>query len=126
MKHTTELDELTGKMIHQAFALHHRETGALQMVVFQVEHLYLTVAVDAATDEIVLNLLPALDLGELAQRYSSTPISNQRKKISATWRMTNSWGYEDGFQIELDDVESTNVQLLAEGAQLRLSIFKRF
>jgi len=125
MENIMDLDTLTGREVTRAFALHDLERGWLQQVVFQVEDIYLAVAVDADTDELKLTVQPAFDFMEAAQQFSRTQISNQRKKISYIWRMTNQSGYEDGFQLEFDDREGTNVQLLAEAAQLKLFIFQR-
>lgn len=126
MESTIDLDALTGKEVTQAFALHDLEFGWLQQVVFQVEGLYLVVAVDDDNDEIILSVLPQLDFAALERHFSRTQISNQRKPISSIWRMTNQRGYEDGFQLEFDDMEGTNVQLLAEASQLKLTIFQRY
>lgn len=125
MESTVELDLLTGKEVWNAYALHDLEMGWLQKVVFRVENMYLVVAVDA-DDEILLSMLPEPDLAALEQQFSSTQISNQRKKINWMWRMTNQRGYEDGFQLEFDDVEGTTVQLVAEASQLKLYIFQRY
>ncbi|RDV17066.1 hypothetical protein DXT99_00680 [Pontibacter diazotrophicus] len=126
MENTVDLDALTGKEVTHAYALHDLETGWLQQVVFQVEDMYLFVAVDTDDDEIILSLLPELNFTALEQQFSRTQISNQRKKISWMWRMTNQRGYEDGFQLEFDDMEGTTVQLVAEAAQLKLYIFQRY
>ena len=125
MESTVDLDDLTGREVTQAFALHDLELGWLRQVVFRVEGIYLVIAVDAASDELAISVLPALDFTALDQRFSRTPISNQRKRISYIWRMTNQRGYEDGFQLEFDDVEGTNVQLIAESSQLKLFIFRK-
>ena len=125
MKSTAELDALAGKEVIEAFALHDLELGWLQQVVFQVEDIYLVVAVDAATDEVLLSLLSELDFTAPEQRFSRTQISNQRKRINWLWRMTNQQGYEDCFQLEFDDRERTNVQVLAEGARLYITVFRR-
>ncbi|MCJ8165769.1 DUF6334 family protein [Pontibacter sp. E15-1] len=125
MDNTVDLDALTGKEVLQAFALHDLELGWLQQVVFQMEDRFLTVAVNTETDELILSLLPELDFAALGQRFSTTRIANQRKRLSYIWRMTNQRGYEDGFQLEFDDVEGTTVQLLAEASQLKLYIFQR-
>lgn len=126
MESTVDLDVLTGKEVLKAFALHDLELGWLQQVVFQLEDMYLVVAVDADDDEIILSLLPEPDFTALEQQFSRTRIANQRKKISWMWRMTNQRGYEDGFQLEFDDREGTTVQLVAEAAQLKLYIFQRY
>lgn len=126
MESIVDLDALTGKEVTQAYALHHLEMGWLQQVVFQVEEEYLVVAVDADTDEVILSILQKLDFAALEQQFSRTQISNQRKKISWMWRMTNQRGYEDGFQLEFDDREGTTVQLIAEASQLKLYIFQRY
>lgn len=125
MENTPDLDALTGKEVRHAYALHSLEHGWLEQVVFQVEELYLVVAVDADTDEVIVSILPALDFAALDQRFSRTRIANQRKKISSTWRMTNHRGYEDGFQLEFDDVGQTNVQLIAEASSLALTVFNK-
>ncbi|WP_169728060.1 DUF6334 family protein [Pontibacter actiniarum] len=122
----TELDGLTGKEVTQAFTLHDLEQGWLQQVVFQVEDTYLVVKVDADTDEVILDLLAAMDLQALDKQFSRTQLSNQRKRISYLWRMTNQRGYEDGFQLEFDDMEGTSVQVLAEASRLYLTIFQRY
>lgn len=126
MESTADLDNLTGKEVTHAYALHDLEMGWLQQVVFQVEGSYLVIAVDTDDDEIILSLLPELDYSVLEQQFSRTQISNQRKKISWMWRMTNQRGYEDGFQLEFDDREGTTVQLIAEASQLKLYIFQRY
>lgn len=126
MENPTDLDSLTGKDVTQAFALHELAFGWLQQVVFRVEEVWLVVAVNEQTDEIILSILPELDFGALERQYSLTRIANQRKKISWLWRMTNQHGYEDGFQLAFDDAEGTNVQLLAEASQLQLIIFRRY
>lgn len=125
MESTIDLEALAGKEVVNAFALHDLEQGWLQQVVFRVEDIYLVVAVDADYDEVVISVLPELDFMVLDQHYSRTQISNQRKKINWIWRMTNQRGYEDGFQIEFDDVEGTNVQLIAESSQLKIFIFQK-
>lgn len=81
MKSMTELDGLTGKEVTQAFTLHDLEQGWLQQVVFQVEDTYLVVKVDADTDEVILDLLAAMDLQALDKQFSRTQLSNQRKQI---------------------------------------------
>lgn len=126
MESTIDLDILIGKEVRQAFALHDLEKGWLQQVVFQLEGMYLIIAENAASDEILLSVLPELDVAALEVQFSRTQISNQRKRISYIWRMTNQNGYEDGFQLEFDDLEGTNVQLIAEASQLRLFIFQRY
>lgn len=126
MDNALDLDTLTGKTVTQAFALHDLEFGWLLQVLFQVEQVWLQIAVNEDTDEIILAILEDLDLGALEQQYSLTQISNQRKEISQLWRMTNQQGYEDGFQVEFDDMDGTCVQLLAEASQLRLAIFQRY
>ncbi|WP_162053760.1 DUF6334 family protein [Pontibacter pamirensis] len=126
MESTVDLDDLTGKEVTHAYALHDLEKGWLQQVVFQVEDKYLTITVDADDDEIILSLLPELNFTALEQQFSRTQISNQRKKISWMWRMTNQRGYEDGFQLEFDDMEGTTIQLIAEALQLKLYIFRRY
>ena len=126
MESITDLDALTGKEVTHAYALHDLEIGRLQQVVFQVEDGYLVVAVDTDDDEIILSVLPELNYAALEQQYSRSQISNQRKKISAIWRMTNHRGYEDGFQLEFNDREGTTVQLIAEASQLKLYIFQRY
>lgn len=125
MESTVDLDALPGKEVVHAFALHDLEQGWLQQVVFRVENIYLVVAVDADYDEVMISVLPELDFRALDQRYSKTQISNQRKKINRIWRMTNQRGYEDGFQLEFDDREGTNVQLIAAGARLDITIFHK-
>ena len=125
MESIVDLDALAGKEVTNAFALHDLELGWLRQVVFLVEDAYLVVAVDADTDEMLLSLLPELDFTTLEQQFSRTQISNQRKRISWLWRMTNQRGYEDGFQVEFDDAEGTNVQLVAEGSQLYITIFRK-
>ena len=125
MESTVDLEALAGKEVTRAFALHDLEFGWLRQVVFQVEGLYLVVAVDADTDEVLLSLLPELDFTALEQQFSRTQISNQRKRISWLWRMTNQRGYEDGFQVEFDDAEGTNVQLVAEESRLYITMFRR-
>ena len=125
MESIVDLDALAGKEVTRAFALHDLELGWLRQVVFLVEDAYLVVAVDADTDEMLLSLLPELDFTTLEQQFSRTQISNQRKRISWLWRMTNQRGYEDGFQVEFDDAEGTNVQLVAEGSQLYITIFRK-
>lgn len=126
MDNALDLDTLTGKTVSQAFALHDLEFGWLLQVLFQVEQVWLQIAVNEDTDEIILATLKDLNLGALEQQYSLTQISNQRKEISQLWRMTNQQGYEDGFQVEFDDMDGTCVQLLAEASQLRLAIFQRY
>ncbi|WP_299756689.1 DUF6334 family protein [uncultured Pontibacter sp.] len=126
MDNALDLDTLTGKTVTQAFALHDLEFGWLLQVLFQVEQVWLQIAVNEDTDEIILSVVPELDFGALEQQYSLTQISNQRKEISQLWRMTNQQGYEDGFQVEFDDMDGTCVQLLAEASQLRLAIFQRY
>ena len=126
MDDTVDLEALSGKNVTHAFALHDLELGWLRQVVFQVEDVYLVVAVDADSDQIILSVTPELDFGALEKLFSKTQIANQRKQISYLWRMTNQNGYEDGFQLEFDDREGTNVQLLAEASQLRLTIFQRY
>ncbi|GAA4442125.1 hypothetical protein GCM10023188_41450 [Pontibacter saemangeumensis] len=126
MESFVDLDTLTGKQVINAFALHDLQQGGLRQVVFRLEDLYLVVAVEAASDELVISVQPELDVAALELRFSRTPISNQRKHISYIWRMTNQRGYEDGFQLEFDDVEGTNVQLIAESAQLKLFIFRKY
>ncbi|GAB3821627.1 DUF6334 family protein [Pontibacter rugosus] len=125
MENASDLDELTGKEVTNAFALHSLEHAWLEQVIFQVEEKYLVIAVDADYDEVIVSVLPALDFRLIDQQFSRTQISNQRKKISAIWRMTNQRGYEDGFQLEFDDVAQTNVQLLAEASSLVLTIFNK-
>ena len=125
MESIVDLDALAGKEVTNAFAFHDLELGWLRQVVFLVEDAYLVVAVDADTDEMLLSLLPELDFTTLEQQFSRTQISNQRKRISWLWRMTNQSGYEDGFQVGFDDAEGTNVQLVAEGARLYITIFRR-
>ena len=126
MESTVDLDDLTGKEVLNAFALNDLQFGWLQQVVFWVGDSYLIVAVDADNDEITLAMQPDLDSDALEQQFSRTQISNQRKKINWMWRMTNQRGYEDGFQLEFDDVEGTTVQLVAEASQLKLYIFQRY
>ncbi|MCX2739634.1 DUF6334 family protein [Pontibacter anaerobius] len=126
MEELPNLEALAGTDVTQAFALHELAFGWLQQVVFRVGEVWLVVAVNEQTDEIILSVLPELDFGMLERQFSLTQISNQRKKISWLWRMTNQHGYEDGFQLEFDDAEGTNVQLLAEASQLRLTIFQRY
>lgn len=126
MGSTVDLDTLTGKEVLEAFALRNYEHGCLQQVVFQVEELYLVIAVNSDSDEITLSILPEFDFTAQEQQFSKTTIANQRKTISWIWRMTNQYGYEDGFQLEFDDVEGTSVQLLSEAAQLKLYIFQRY
>lgn len=121
-----DLDELAGKEVSNAIALHDLKNGSLQQVVFQVEGQYLVFSVEADSDEITCSVVPELDFHALGQQFSNTRISNQRKRISYIWRMTNHRGYEDAVQLEFDDVERTNVQLLAEGSQLILTIFRRY
>jgi hypothetical protein len=120
-----DLDELVGKEVSHAIALNDLKTGWLQQVVFQVEGQFVIFSVEADYDEIICSIAPELDLNTLGQQFSSTRISNQRKRISYIWRMTNHQGYEDAVQLEFDDVERTNVQLLAEGSQLLFTIFRR-
>ncbi|PRY13656.1 hypothetical protein CLV24_10526 [Pontibacter ummariensis] len=126
MESIIDLEALTGKEVRQAFALYDLDHGWLEQVVFQVEDVFLAVAVDMDYDEVTVSVLPELDLRALEQQFSRRQISNQRKRISYIWRMMNQRGYEDAFQLEFDDLEGTNVQLLAENAQLRLSIFQRY
>ncbi|WP_276499093.1 DUF6334 family protein [Pontibacter litorisediminis] len=126
MESPIDLDNLTGKEVTQALALHELTYGWLQQVVFRVEEVWLVISVNEDTDEVVLSVLPELDFAALEQQYSFTQVSNQRKKIAWLWRMTNQFGYEDGFQLAFDDVEGTNVQLLAEASQLQLHIFQRY
>ena len=121
-----DIDTLAGKVVTSAIALNDLNTGWLQQVVFRVEDIYLVVSVDANTDEVLLSMLPDFDSRALERQFSSTRISNQRKRISYIWRMTNQAGYADGLQLEFDDVERTNVQLLAEGSQLLLTVFRRY
>ncbi|MCC9138123.1 DUF6334 family protein, partial [Pontibacter silvestris] len=99
MESIVDLDTLTGKEVLEAFTLHDLEQGWLQQVVFQMEEVYLIVAVDKDSDEVVLSVLPELNFPALEQQFSRTQIANQRKKISWIWRMTNQYGYEDGFQL---------------------------
>ncbi|MFD3003631.1 DUF6334 family protein [Pontibacter toksunensis] len=126
MESIVDLDDLTGKEVLNAYALHDLEMGWLQQVVFQVEKEYLVIAVDVDSDEVILSILPKLNFAALEQQFSRTQISNQRKKINWLWRMTNQRGYEDGFQVEFDDREGTTVQLVAEASQLKLYIFQRY
>lgn len=121
-----DIDALAGKVVTSAIALNDLKTGWLQQVVFRVADMYLVVSVDANTDEILLSILPDLDVSAVERQFSSTRISNQQKTISYIWRMTNQNGYADGLQLEFDDVERTNVQLLAEGSQLLLTVFRRY
>ncbi|WP_161890234.1 DUF6334 family protein [Pontibacter russatus] len=125
MESTVDLEALAGKEVTLAFALHDLEFGWLRQVVFLVEDVYLVITVDADTDEVLLSLLPELDFTALEQQFSRTQISNQRKRISWLWRMTNQRGYEDGFQVEFDDAEGTNVQLVAEESRLYITMFRR-
>ncbi|GAB3530483.1 hypothetical protein GCM10027443_11150 [Pontibacter brevis] len=126
MESTVDLDALIGKEVLNAFALNDLQLGWLQQVVFRLEDAYLIVAVDEDTDEVTICMQPELDFEELEQQFSRTQISNQRKKINWMWRMTNQRGYEDGFQLEFDDMEGTTVQLVAEASQLKLYIFQRY
>ncbi|SFG43627.1 hypothetical protein SAMN05421739_102517 [Pontibacter chinhatensis] len=121
-----DFDALPGKVVLEAFALHELEFGWLQQVVFRLEDGWLAVGVKEDTDEIILSILPELDVRAMEQQYSFTQIANQRKTIGWLWRMTNQYGYEDGFQLAFDDEEGTNVQLLAEASQLKLTIFQRY
>lgn len=126
MQSITDLDSLTGQEVRQAFALHDLQFGWLQQVIFQVEEAYLVVSVEEDSDEIILSILTELNVEALAGQFSRTQIANQRKRIGWLWRMTNSRGYDDGFQVEFDDREGTNVQLIAEASQIRMTIFQRF
>lgn len=121
-----DFDELPGRVVLEAFALHELEFGWLQQVVFRLKEGWLAVGVKEDTDEIILSILPELDIPVMEQQYSFTQIANQRKTIGWLWRMTNQYGYEDGFQLAFDDEEGTNVQLLAEASQLKLTIFQRY
>ncbi|WP_439880237.1 DUF6334 family protein [Pontibacter sp. MBLB2868] len=120
-----DLDSLPGKHVLQAYALHDLEFGWLQQVIFQVEDVYLVIAVEGDTDEVSVSILSEIDPETLEQQFSKTSISNQRKKIVWLWRMVNQNGYEDGFQMEFDDRERTNIQLIAEASRLKLLIFQR-
>ncbi|TPE43708.1 DUF6334 family protein [Pontibacter mangrovi] len=122
----TDLEALAGKDVTQALALHDLAYGWLQQVLFRVEDVWLAVRVNEDTDEIILTILPELDVAVLERQFSFSQISNQRKKLNWLWRMTNQHGYEDGFQLAFDDAEGTNVQLLAEASQLQLHIFQRY
>ncbi|AKD02202.1 DUF6334 domain-containing protein [Pontibacter korlensis] len=126
MDNTADFELLVGKEVTQAFALHDLEYGWLQRVIFQVDGMQLLVSVNPDTDEIAAFILPEIDFLALEQQFSFTQISNQRKRISRIWRMTNQLGYEDGLQLEFDDMEGTNVQLLAEASQLKFTIFRRY
>ena len=121
-----DFDELAGKVVLEAFALHELEFGWLQQVVFRLEEVWLAVGVNEDTDEIILSILPELDIQAMEQQFSFTQIANQHKTIGWLWRLTNQYGYEDGFQLGFDDEEGTNVQLLAEASQLKLTIFQRY
>lgn len=125
MEDITDFDILTGKEVTHAYALHDLENGWLQQVLFQLEDMFLLVSLDTDSDEVVLSLLQEIDFELLDRQFSRTQIANRRKKILYIWRMTNQRGYEDGFQLEFDDVEQTHVQLIAEGSSLVLTIFNK-
>ncbi|OKL41943.1 DUF6334 family protein [Pontibacter flavimaris] len=126
MESLTDLDALSGKEVTQALALHDLTYGWLEQVLFRVEEVWLAVRVNADTDEIILAILPELDTEALERQFSFTQIANQRKTIAWLRRMTNQYGYEDGFQLAFDDAEGTHVQLLAEASQLRLIVFREY
>lgn len=126
MHDISDLDNLLGKTVSQAVTLHHPDLPMPSWVALLVDSLWLVVGVDADTDEVLLSLLPESNFRQLAQGHSLSQISNQHKSIASLWRMTNSRGYDDGFQVEFDDLPGTTLQLTAEAAQLRLTIFQRF
>ncbi|GHA75486.1 DUF6334 family protein [Pontibacter akesuensis] len=125
MEDITDFDILTGQEVTHAYALHDLENGLLQQVLFQLEDMFLLVSLDVNSDEVVLSMLPQIDFTILDRQFSRTQIANRRKRILYIWRMTNQRGYDDGFQMEFDDVEQTHVQLIAEGNSLALTIFNK-
>ncbi len=117
-----DIDELAGKDVTNAYALTDTKAGGIAQIVFQLNDVFLIVGADKETDELRVSVETAPPTEEGCERKQ---LSNQRKQIAWIWRMTNQYGYEDGLQVEFDDLERTNVQIVAEAARLDVTVFRR-
>ncbi|TXK52085.1 hypothetical protein FVR03_02140 [Pontibacter qinzhouensis] len=127
MASEADLDELTGKEVTKAYALLDPETNWIVHTVFQVEELYLVITIEPDLDEVIIDVLTAATLATTINhdKLLQKPIANQKKSIAYIWRLTNQRGYQDGVQIEFDDFHRLNVQVMAEGSRLLLTVFNR-
>lgn len=101
------------------------DTGWLMQVVFQLDKWHLVVGINPEADELKTAVLTSPHLEQADRSLRKERIANQRKKILNIWRLTNSSGYEEGLQIELEGVARTNIQLLAEAGRIDLTVFNR-
>ncbi|MFT2009047.1 DUF6334 family protein [Pontibacter sp. 13R65] len=122
-----DLDELTGKEVTKAYALLDPETNWIVNTVFQVEDSFLVLTIDPEQDEILIAVHTAATLATAVphDQLLQKPIANQKKSIAYIWRLINQRGYQDGVQIEFDDFHRLNVQIMAEGSRLLLTVFNR-
>ena len=122
-----DLDELTGKEVAKAYALLDPETNWIAHTVFQVEDQFLVLSLEPDEDEVTVAVLAADALAATIahEHFTQKPIANQKKSIAYIWRLINQRGYQDGVQIEFDDFHRLNVQVMAEGSRLLLTVFNR-